>query len=648
MEEENLPLLQGVTPSGYACDLGLSAYADDVAKKVVGRSEKELFEALEFSDKVLDEELEVGGWKRNMDKREVVPTMKGRRPGFDLKQKERGIVAGARPLGSRFTWNGNNREELLCRKRAIRTAWLSIGKFWTVKGHWAKKRIIFGCKVLGTAVSAAETYAWHDSEMKEINSLLCKYMRVMLIPPFSVEVAVRRIGWLKAMLWDEANHAQALAAVFGRFFGRDVLEKDGDLCEGANPFAVAFHRVEYLIEGVTGTEELYEALRKNGFQSLFVSQSEAWEALQRMDTSFLRAACWTMASGMKLEKHVKALCGDDCKVDWCCEILSESGVPCGLRFRSKKALRCHQLRSRSHGHGLQTSIGHCRVDAGAFPWPISTPLSLQCRLCDDGDNYTSVDEFYDHAVAVHLTKPSPVSLPIATALHHACDTRGTRRNTSDEGRDHGRGGEETTTDTSEIGGWGTWFGTTERGRRGKRTGRRGRFRGLQKEARRLLQEHHAVDGHHHQAVPADRTRHAVSLRRPLRHNHHGHGTRRREEHAGADASVQRERTDSWKGAHVGSSSENGLGENSVTLTGYLRQLDGMSMDAKCDHAIFCRVDRTYQSEQARITLSVDRSGVRDAVVSALQQLGAARKFGRAPPTQLSRELQQWLDTLLDK
>ena len=72
------------------------------------------------------------------------------------------------------------------------------------------------------------------------------------------------------------------------------------------------------------------------------------------------------------------------------------------------------------------------------------------------------------------------------------------------------------------------------------------------------------------------------------------------------------------------------------------------MDTKCDHARFCTVDRTYQSEQARITLSVDRSGVRDPVVSALQQLGAARKYGRAPPTQLSRELQQWLDTLLDK
>ena len=236
------------------------------------------------------------------------------------------------------------------------------------------------------------------------------------IPPVSVEVAVKRIGWLKAMLRDEANHTLALAAICGRFLGRDVLEEKGGLCEGANPFAVAFHRDVYLLQGVTGTEELCEALRKVGFQSLFVSQSEAWEALQRIDTSLLRAACWTMASGMRLERHVKAQCGETCKFDWCCEILSEYGVPCGSRFRSKKALRCHQLRSRLHGHGHQTSVfasvitnycpwcrstfvstliarkhaaamlsGHCRVDAGAFLWPISPFQSLQCRLCDVGD-----------------------------------------------------------------------------------------------------------------------------------------------------------------------------------------------------------------------------------------------------------------------
>ena len=161
-------------------------------------------------------------------------------------------------------------------------------------------------------------------------SVLCKYMRVMLrrrakmvengrvrqwpnqrlhehlrIPPVSVEVAVRRFGWLQAMLRDETNHAQPLAAIVGRFLGKDVLEGNGGLCEGANPFAVALHRDVFLFEGVTGTE-LFEALRKNGFHSLFVIQSDAREAFLRFHTSLLRSACWTMASGMRLELHVKS------------------------------------------------------------------------------------------------------------------------------------------------------------------------------------------------------------------------------------------------------------------------------------------------------------------------------------------------------
>ena len=108
-EEEQLPLLQGQTPSGLVCDLGPSAFADDVAKKKVCRSEEELFEALEHSDRVLDEELEGGGWNRNMDKREVVPTMKGKARSM-WRERDKALW--------RFTWNGNNREELLCRKRA--------------------------------------------------------------------------------------------------------------------------------------------------------------------------------------------------------------------------------------------------------------------------------------------------------------------------------------------------------------------------------------------------------------------------------------------------------------------------------------------------------------------------------------------------
>ena len=135
---------------------------------------------------------------------------------------------------------------------------------------------------------------------------------------------------------------------------------------------------------------------------------------------------------MRLANHVKFQFGEIRKFDWCCEILSEAGAPCGSRFQSKRPLRCHQLRSNLHGHGRQTSVfssvitnhcprcrstfsttliarkhaassilsGHCRVDAGAFPWPIFPPESLQCSLCDDETVYTSIDELYDHSVAV--------------------------------------------------------------------------------------------------------------------------------------------------------------------------------------------------------------------------------------------------------
>ena len=65
------------------------------------------------------------------------------------------------------------------------------------------------------------------------------------IPLVSVEVAVRRVGWLQAMLRDET--------IFVRFLWKDVLEEKE--------------------RGLTATEELNEALRKDGFQSLFLAQS---------------------------------------------------------------------------------------------------------------------------------------------------------------------------------------------------------------------------------------------------------------------------------------------------------------------------------------------------------------------------------------
>ena len=55
-------------------------------------------------------------------------------------------------------------------------------------------------------------------------------------------------------------------------------------------------------------------------------------------------------------------------------------------------------------------------------------------------------------------------------------------------------------------------------------------------------------------------------RSPLRHSHHGDGARRREEHAVADASVQRGLSSSWQRPHTGPTSEFGLGRMNLGPT----------------------------------------------------------------------------------
>ena len=68
----------------------------------VGLIHTELKEALGHSDRVQGEELAGGGWKRNMNKSEVVPTMKGKRPGLRPGGKGTRHRGGSAPLRRTF------------------------------------------------------------------------------------------------------------------------------------------------------------------------------------------------------------------------------------------------------------------------------------------------------------------------------------------------------------------------------------------------------------------------------------------------------------------------------------------------------------------------------------------------------------------
>ena len=307
-----------------------------------------------------------------------------------------------------------------------------------------------------------------------------------------------------------------------------------------------------------------------------------------------------------------------------------------------------------HGQGRETSVfssvitNYCPwCRSTFFPWPISPPI----------------DELHDHSVAVHLPKPSPVSLPIASVAKSfsvSIDAGSARGyNAGSGGCPDGGRCEETQTDSAQVGRWRTWFSNANQGDGSRSARRHGCPRGLEKEARRLLQQHHTGDGYHiiKQCLRTDQetrslrgaifdtvimaTEHdVVKSTREQTRRYNGVQAASKGHTLGPPqiliAGLQKQ------GAAVGAANAATLADytgNSSTIRAWTRSAT-MRGSARS-------IGRTNPSKLASLWRSTSQA-YETPVVSALQQLGAACMYGRAPPTQLSRELQQWVDTLLDK
>ena len=204
------------------------AFADDVAKKRVGRSEEELFGALEHSDRVLDEELARGGWKRNMDKREVVPTLKGKRPGFDLAKKRARDCGRSAPLRRTFyvEWQQSGGtavpKESDTHSVAVHGQILDGEEPLAQEMHHLWLQGARSCSVgrrdlcvarFGDAGDQCSAVSVHESDApkpcKNGGERASAAVVESAAPPALADsscigVAVRRVGWLQAMLRDES------------------------------------------------------------------------------------------------------------------------------------------------------------------------------------------------------------------------------------------------------------------------------------------------------------------------------------------------------------------------------------------------------------------------------------------------------------
>ena len=187
-------------------------------------------------------------------------------------------------------------------------------------------------------MSAAEAPAWHDSEMQEINfnalqvhesdaSRPCKNggewtseTERWLIPHVSVEVAGG--GCRRCCVTRRIMRNRSLRFLDDSWVKRFLRRRVDCVREQTRVLWPSTVMCTCLKESRAQRSHM----RLLG-RMVFLSRS-SWHSLRR-GSFFFRAACWTLASGMRLANHVKFQCGESRKFDWCCEIPSDTGAPCG-------------------------------------------------------------------------------------------------------------------------------------------------------------------------------------------------------------------------------------------------------------------------------------------------------------------------------
>ena len=188
----------------------------------------------------------------------------------------------ARYLGCRYSHNLNNKTEIEARIRGMRAGWASLGKFWTLPGLKGLKRVAFIGNVLGPATSACSVFAFSPAETRQMQTVVCKFLRVMMkgnafdqegqrsmsntevlkfwrLVPLEIEFALQRVSFLQTIAGNQPDFLQLIAAVWGRLeFEDETLDCTGALVPHANPHAKKIESDLNLFCDVSSAESFFE------------------------------------------------------------------------------------------------------------------------------------------------------------------------------------------------------------------------------------------------------------------------------------------------------------------------------------------------------------------------------------------------------
>ena len=85
-------------------------------------------------------------------------------------------------------------------------------------------------------------------------------------------------------------------------------------------------------------------------------------------------------------------------------------------------------------------------------------------------------------------------------------------------------------------------------------------------------------------------------------------------------------------------------KNQADITDYKQAFDGATLQGKVDMCKTCRLETMFKQDLRRLVFAVSPEASR-MIGCALEQLGGERKLGKAPPSYLERELQDYLEAL---
>lgn len=380
-------------------DGSLFKFVDDLLQFLVvpSGSAAAARDALHYNRDQLDAVLGPAGFAQNHSKEEVIVSLRkvvANRALHAMRDVGR-ILPSLRYLGGQMQVLQPTTNERGLRVRAANVAWRAHEGFWFSHAPLRTKRLVFLARVQSSLLTHMETYITTGQDYSLFDRCMLKKMRALLqgrstmwegehpeawpaqrvwrelrMVPTRLELQVRRLLHVQAMVRQPGSHAQIIALLFGtsRFDELQQLGEDGAVLATAHPFALRFYDdLRALRECEDG--RAFMEMWSGDVRALFLDESVR-SAFLAVDVRALRSAYWSVCvSGLGVREDEdassQAASDDDEEAPRpcaCTHVLAD-GSRCEGRYATRMALLAHVRFRHGHRHYLY----QC-VPASVCPW----------------------------------------------------------------------------------------------------------------------------------------------------------------------------------------------------------------------------------------------------------------------------------------